>query len=222
MLQSGGGDYVDLMNFHYYPVFRSRWDPYGPGIAGKANYLRARLAQYGMHKPSVCTEMGIWSEEANDHSHELQSRLVTQLYAQSLAADLEIGIWFTLIDGSRLEPTKWGLLDLDLNPKPAYFAYRTAVKQLATATYTSLPGAPETGSEEIEAHRFLGAGGSTWILVAWTKDDRNHAMTLNTPQVVVADKFGAQTLILDGDDGRVDGRVRVPIGPSPVYVRYSQ
>lgn len=222
VLQNGGGAYFDLMNFHYYPHFRAKWDPYGPGLVGKANYLRTKLAQYGVNKTFICTEMGAWSEEANDYSRELQSSLVTQLYAQGLAADLRIGIWFTFVDGSLLDPAKWGLLDSDLSPKPAYSSYRTAVQQLASARYIGRLSTQETGSEEIEAYRFLAANSSAWILVAWTNDGLNHNMIVSTSQVVVVDKYGSQFVIGDGDDGQADGRVHLPLGPSPVYVHYSR
>jgi hypothetical protein len=222
VLQNGGGAYFDLMNFHYYPVFRVNWDPDGPGLVGKAKALRLKLAEHGLNKPFICTEMGTWSEEGDNRSRELQSRSVTQLFAQGLAADLLVGIWFTAIDGNQLEPWKWGLLDSDLNPKPAYFAYRTAVQQLATASHIGLLGTQESGSEEIEAHRFLTADGSAWIVVAWTNDDQDHSMIVDAPRLVVVDKYGVETLIRDDDDGQMDGYVEAIIGPSPIYVRYSR
>ncbi|NLF15203.1 MAG: cellulase family glycosylhydrolase, partial [Anaerolineaceae bacterium] len=36
VLERGGGEYFDVLNFHYYPTaFASKWDPYGPGLIGK-------------------------------------------------------------------------------------------------------------------------------------------------------------------------------------------
>jgi hypothetical protein len=46
-------------------------------------------------------------------------------------------------------------------------------------------------------------------------------MWLLADQIVVADKYGSGTPIHDGDDGNTDSRVRVTVGPSPVYLRFS-
>jgi hypothetical protein len=43
-------------------------------------------------------------------------------------------------------------------------------------------------------------------------------MSLAAINVIVVDKYGAQSQIHDGDDGVVDGRVQLRLGPSPVYL----
>jgi phosphoribosylpyrophosphate synthetase len=77
----------------------------------------------------------------------------------------------------------------------------------------------ETGSTQIEAYEFLTRDGSSRIIVAWTNDNLSHAMSLTADQVVTVDMYGSQTTIDDGDDGKVDGYVKVTVGPSPVYLR---
>ena len=63
VLKAGGGNCFDLMNFHYYPPFAPNWASYGPGLSGKANYLKDKLAQYGFAtKPIICTEAGWHSD----------------------------------------------------------------------------------------------------------------------------------------------------------------
>ena len=209
----------DVMNFHYYPVFHGRWDPYGPGIIGKTAFLRNKLAEHDIYRPFICTETGSWSDAENGGSLELQSRYVPQVFARSMAADLDVAIWFQFVDDSRLGYRKYGLLDADLVPKPAYAAYRTASRQLASADYVGPLSSSETGSAEIEAYQFLSATGPTWIIVAWTNDNLNHAMALQIDCLVRVDKSGNQTQVCDRDEGRVDGLVQVLIGPDPVYLR---
>jgi hypothetical protein len=82
--------------------------------------------------------------------------------------------------------------------------------------------AVETGSEWIEAYEFLTRDGTFRIVAAWSNDETTHDMPLPADQVVVVDKTGAETTVLDGDDGIVDGVVHVPIEPSPVYLRVRQ
>jgi hypothetical protein len=226
VLENNGGAFFDVMNFHYFPSFHANWDPYGVDIIGKANYLRDKLSFYDLEKPFICTETGTWSDAAHNSSDERQSRYVPQVFVRSMAAHLEFTVWFKLIDDDTLGAPKWGLLTAELNPKPSYQAYLTLARQLFPAEYARTLPAAETGTEHIEAYEFLpsdglgwlGASGPSRIIVAWTDDELDHTMTLQTGQLIMADKYGAETLIRDGDDGRVDGLVQVHIGPSPVYL----
>jgi hypothetical protein len=220
VLQQGGGAYFDLMNFHYYPAFRHNWDPYGLGITGKASFLRGLLANYGLDKPFVCTEASMWSDAAHGGSDELQSRYVPQLYARSLVASLEITIWYPLVDADELGAWKSGLVNPDYTPKPAFSAFQTAVHNLAPASYVRTLGPGETGSPQIEAHEFLGSGGTPRVLVAWTNDEATHPLSLETDKVMIMDKVGESILRHDADDGVLDGFVQVQLGPSPVYLHF--
>jgi hypothetical protein len=221
VLDYDGGKSFDVLNFHYYPAFRGHWDPYGPGIMGKATYLRDKLAARGVEKPLICTEASMWSDEDHGGSDELQSRYVAQLYARSMAADLGTTIWFWLIDSAAPGFTEYGLLTPDLSLKPAYGAYRTLARQLASARYVQALTATQTGSEQIEAYEFARQEDATHVVVAWATDEEAHEMWLQVGQVLVVDKYGNATSVRDGDDGEADGRVRVTVGPSPVYLHFS-
>jgi hypothetical protein len=219
VLQNGGAAYFDLMNFHYYPAFRHVWDPHGHGIIGKANVLRAKLAEYGVAKPLICTEAGMWSDAAHSGSDELQSRYIAQLYARSAAAQLRPIIWYYLVDRSSLGSWRFGLLDPDLNPKPSFSAYRTATDQLASAQYMRTLRLDETGTDQLEAYEFSTPGSLPRLIVAWTNDGTSHPLTFEADQVVLVAKYGGSTVIYDISDGLPDGRIEISIGPSPVYLR---
>jgi hypothetical protein len=221
VLKNNGGDYFDVMNFHYYPTFRANWEAYGPGIIGKATYLRDKLRSYGVDKPFICSEASMWSDELHGGSHELQSRYVPQLFTRSMAANLETTIWFQLLDDEEPDSWKYGLLNADLSPKPAYSAYQTLARQLAPADYVRTHSAQDTGSDQIEAYEFVTADGSTVIIVAWTEDQQEHLMTLTAEEVAVVDKFGNETTIYGETAGGSGSRVQVIIGPDPVYLRLS-
>jgi hypothetical protein len=214
VLQHGGGDFFDVMNFHYYPPFHPNWEDYGPGIIGKATYLRDKLASYGVYKPFICTETTAASDD-----HELQSRYVPQVFVRSLAADLGMTIWFYLVDDEELGLPKPGLLNPDLSPKPAYSAYQTFAGQLADAEYVRTLSPADTGSRQIEAHEFLMPDRSTHVIVAWTNDGQERRMSVAAFWIVVVDKFGNETSLYDGDDGEMDDRVWLTMGPSPLYLR---
>ena len=221
VLQNNGGDYFDVMNFHYYPAFRAKWEPYGRGIIGKASYLRDKLRSYDVDKPFICTEASMWSDEAHGGSHELQSRYVPQLFSRSMAADLEATMWYWLFDDEDPDSWKYGLLNADLSPKPSFFAYQTLAQQLALADYVRTLSVQDTDSEQIEAYEFVTEDGSTVIIVAWTEDGQEHLMTLTAEEVVVVDKFGNEVTVDGETAGGLGSQVQVIIGPDPVYLRLS-
>jgi hypothetical protein len=219
VLQHGGGPYFDIMNFHYYPSFDSTWNPYGPAIIGKAEYLRGKLAEYGVDKPFICTEISMWSDAAHGGSYEKQSRYVPLAFVRSIAADLGVTIWYKLVDDAAVGVTKYGLLEADLTPKPAVDAVETLAWQLADADYIQSLGPAETGSEEIEAYEFLTEDGLTQILVVWSNDEQWYTMSLESDYLLRVDKYGSEQLIRDQDDGVVDGWVQVSVNPDPAYLR---
>ena len=219
VLEEGGGAYFDLMNFHYYPAFRAVWDPYGNDIIGKVTFLRRKLAAYGVDKPFVCTEAGFWSDSVHgDSSDEIQSRYVVQVLTRSMAAELRALTWFWFIDEIHLGSRKYGLLNPDLSPKPAYFAFQTFSGKMSWADYVRALAPGKDGSDQIEGYEFDARFSPDRIVVAWTTDGASHILMLQSSQANVMDKFGGERTVLDGDDGTVDGRVHVSIGPSPVYV----
>ena len=220
VLMDGGDAYFDLMNFHYYLAFRSNWEPYGTDILGKLAFLRGKLADYSVDKPFVCTETGWFSNFQNGNGHEIQSQYVVQAFVRSMTTDMEVVIWYTLVD-SAADPRNWGLLDVDLNPKPSYYAYQVLTTQLSRADFVRKLSLEETTPILVESYEFATPAGRT-IIVAWVNGDTTVQLMRQAPQVIVVDKFGSETIILDGDDGAVDGRVHVPVGPSPIYLHFTE
>jgi hypothetical protein len=219
VLKHGGGQYFDLMNFHYYPAFEQVWSPYGADIIGKANYIRRKMAAYGVNKPLICTETGMWSNGAG--GEDVQRRYVVQVLTRSKAAQLEPTIWFRLTDETASEAYKFGLVDAQLNPKPAYTAYQTVVKQLAPTQFVRTLDPGETGSAQIEAYDFQVAASPTHIVVAWTNDGAGHRLALRTHEVVMVNSQGVETVRRDGDDGRSDGQVWIDLDSEPVFLRFT-
>jgi hypothetical protein len=64
--------------------------------------------------------------------------------------------------------------------------------------------------------------GTTRIILAWTNDEKEYPLLIRADELVQVDKFGVEETVRDGDDGRVDGAIRLSIGPSPVYVRLAE
>jgi hypothetical protein len=218
VLQHNGGLYFDVMNFHYYPNFGYKWAPYGIDVIGKTNFLRNKLATYGLYKPFICAEVAEQSSAFPGGDDERQARYVVQVMARGVAADLQSVVWFMLRDDEGY--WKSGLLNADWSPKPAFYAYQTLVAQLGSANYVRSV-APVPGLDAIEAYAFFEPGTSTQILVAWTIDTLDHDMMVQTDVLTIVDKYGGETVRHDGQDGVVDGQVRVTLNGSPVFLRYA-
>jgi hypothetical protein len=226
VLQHGAGPYFDMMNFHTYPAFSLNWAPHGPGLYQKAQAVRAKLAEHGLNKPIIVTEAGWYSDTGTPHnpsSPEIQARYVTILFTQSLAADLDLMIWWMLFDpgGHGLD---YGLVT-EANPpayKPSFHAYSTIVDKLGNATFQ---GVVPTGVAAAEAYRFRDDLTDETIYVAWLNPvNTGGNFTLRVPgaQATVSNIYGNGNVVRDADDGAADGQISVQVGAQPVYVEVSQ
>jgi len=154
-------------------------------ILGKMTYLRKRLmkhnAAYG-DKPFIVSEVGRRSD-ANQPmlqqgclggtvpgSDEQQSRYAVQGNVRAMAAGVEAAIWYRLVDDD-VGNSEYGLLDTSSNPKPAYWAYKTATSELMDATYNHQMTVTETsGWTDVEGYEFrMPDGRLKWVLWAPTK-----------------------------------------------------
>jgi hypothetical protein len=216
-LAAGGGTYIDFFNFHYYPVFAPNWDPYGHDLIGKTNFLKAKLAIYGIgSKPIAITEIGRSTDPnaSSGVSEEEQSRYVLRAFSRAIAADIKIMTWFTLNDLDAQNIT--GLTDANFIPKPSYLVYQTMTTQLADVSYQRALTGSELGSSQAEGYVYQ--RGLETVYIVWTNDDSPAQMTIQASHVTRVDKFGASTTIFDTTDGVADGLVIVNYDGSPVYL----
>lgn len=230
VLANDGGDYFDIMNFHQYPTFAPNWgSPNGPGLVEKTAAIRTKLAEYGVQKPIFITESGMHSNDAvgNPMTPELQARYVTMLLAQTLAANVDVHIWWMLFDPGATYPYNNGLVtSVSSNTqepvrKPSFIAYRTAVAFLEGAVFQRTLSSGETNNADMIAYQFTERNGQT-LYVAWLGPIRRMDtadLSLPGTAATVFDIYGAARTVTDGDDGQTDGRITLAVGAQPVYVR---
>ncbi len=218
VLGQGGGKYFDALDFHYYYFHHETWDPFGHGILGKINYLSGQVNLYGQVKPMVCTETGTWGYNTPPYL-EAQACYLAQVYTRGVAAGLLGLTWFPL--SSEIGVTyEGGLMYGDYSPKPAYYAFQAAVRELEGYRYQ----APlESGSENIEGYVFLSPATGKTKQVAWSDgSDAAEEMSFSGGQFRVVGKTGESRIVADGGaedlDGEINGAVRLGIVPSPQYV----
>ncbi len=229
VLANCAGPCFDVANFHYYPAFRNMWEPYGRDIIGKAIYVRQLLDTYHYARPVIVTETG-WPSGSSWGSSELQARYVPKAFARSLAANLSAVTWYALIDTT--DSSLPGLLDAQLNPRPAYAALRTVVGVMPEPRFVRTIPASETGSSFIEAYQFTvkGSSGLERLDVYWydcpsmasytgypADCDGSASLRLKAPQVAKIDKLGNRIVL----NAAADGYITVNVQSSPIYIDYT-
>lgn len=214
VLAAGGGDYFDLFNFHYYYFARETWG----NITGKLTDLKKIFAWYGVSKPMICNEVGIWGFD-EPYYLGLQARYLPKVFVRGLSAALEAVLWFPLAteEGHTFEG---GLLrEEDLSEKPAFLSCQVLISQLKNYRYQ---WKMETGSANLEGYKFSAVSGDAGKWVIWAEEDTSGAVTLAEEQIRVVAIDGTSRIINDGGagdrDGLNNGQIRLGITSSPVYV----
>ncbi|MCZ7568468.1 MAG: beta-galactosidase [Ardenticatenaceae bacterium] len=223
VVQAGGAPFIDIMNFHYYEAFKTRWTPHQP--VGKALALRDKLPVDQRNKPFVCTEMGTpyWRQDEDVAiTRERQARFVVQGFAHIMGASayglaMPACTWFsfeTYSQGVR----KFGLLDSNGAPLPAYWALKT----LTTEVPERPVGVELIATNRVAGYRYTMASGNQ-RLILWTEDERTAAYDLSSPRVQVISIYGKVRDVVDGqagdEDHQANRRVRIAVAGEPVIVR---
>ncbi len=231
VLAHGQGNNFDIFNFHAYPTFNINWTPghsdvMGPGLLEKAQFLRNKLNAAGVNKPMIVTEAGWHSNHDPNHpgSEEIQSRYVVEMYTQSLAADLDVMIWWMLYDAAG-HGNENGLTTIDNPPrrKMAFTAHQTIVNMLTNKPFVrALTPGELNNNISLEAYEFANPSTGRALYVAWL-NPVNHgnttSLSLPAEEVRTINIYGQPLAqIVDESDGANDGRVTVPVGAQPVYI----
>jgi hypothetical protein len=108
----------------------------------KSTHLRAVLAEYGLGwKPLIVAELSapcFSPESCGEGFTERQSDYAARIYAELIAADIQMGVWFSLQMPDD-DPMKHDLLDgPESIRRPAYYALRNSLALLRDAQ----PGSP--------------------------------------------------------------------------------
>lgn len=213
-LKGNARAYFDLVGFHYYPAFRTRWETFGTDVMGKAKYLRDKLGNYGVVKSMAVTEINMWSGAAHGGSEELQSDYVVQAYSRGMAADLVFLIWFNLVDYNDWE---YGLLKQDLSRKQAYTAYKVMANMLNGYSYSGLFRYTGTKPVDVEGYTFTLPNGKERHTV-WATVNDTRWVSFAGSKAVVTSKLGIAFELTDAEDGIPDGKVTFSVTQRPVYV----
>ena len=229
VLDAGGDIYFDIMNFHSYPAFYLNWtNNQGSGLIEKAAAIRSVLEDFGLDKPLIITEAGWHDNDAPGPiipgSSEIQARYVVELFTESMAADLDVMIWWMLYDVGGTYPYNAGLVTNASTPveKLSYQVYQSTVAELGTAHFVRTLSATETGNNLMAVHLFNDNVLNRNVYVAWlNRVDTIDVAALRLPvsgATVKNSITGNVSSVTDGSDGINDGFITVMVGADPLFV----
>lgn len=223
--------YADLVGFDYWDVYSGYWEaqvgaPYR-GVQAKAQRIRQMLqnATAGLNLFVVATGA---NSNVSSVGLQGQSQCVVSTMVRGAAANLEGLSWWMIKD---IPANSWyyGLVDANLNPKPAFNAYQTLANRLKGYTFKKT-----AGTTDVEAYLFV--QGTQRQFVAWSADVSTHSVLpcadthrakqftiRNATRLQVVDLYQTKLTNIDdnqrGDHDPRVGKMRVKIGAGPTYIR---
>lgn len=234
ILANDGGDYFDVMNLHCYPFpnnCRSWANGESTGLIEKIEDVRAKMDEYELDKPLIITEVG-WHSDDNDRyssTDDLQGRYLVQLMTQAQVYDVDVIIWWTLVNPQPIAPGDPGYpYDTGLftnaptvKAKPSFKVFDEYRRRMGYAQYVST-NSGVADNDELESYRFRDPETKKLFYVAWTNSVEGNDSTTMTAvgkKATVFNKQGVQISVkLDADDGTTDNRVRIQVGSDPIYI----
>jgi cellulase (glycosyl hydrolase family 5) len=230
VLDMGGGQYLDALNFHYYPN-NLHWCSF----SDKLNELRGKMQARGLNLPFISTETGLSNDSAAGSSNDIQSLYVVQAYAQSVGERMLSTSWFVVrdfaYDGSAF--TKYGLFDASGAAKPAATAYRLAVTMIGQRPAVRSLNSTDGLSGAMHGYEF---GSDTqhqnnlWVLWAWDENSSGHCGAAPAPTTFTIPSAMAPNLLSISNiygkaiapTSRPDGSLVFPLDSKPVYLQWEK
>jgi len=185
----GGGKYFDYVNYHGFTYYEedmsviqmeqnvAYWSANGGQVAGKLDYLRYIMFEYGIMKPVILSEVTILDHLETENIAGFQAAkadYVVWLYTRNLAKDIKATTWY------HLDGPGWyqgGLLDANQEPTPSYEAFKVLTTALDGAIYQRDLNL-ETGMVGFE---FTRDTKRVWVL--FSEDNNQH--TINLPDYFI-------------------------------------
>ncbi|NPV06358.1 MAG: hypothetical protein HPY83_00170 [Anaerolineae bacterium] len=240
VIAAGGGQHMDMLAVHYYPVSMADWAEKLTQLFGTV-YSQSQSEQM-RSLPLISPEMGYWSSEDAGSSERLQAARLVQMFTRGLSQGVQRLAWFAVFDGPPDVPTESHGLFRGSNPndpRPAFWAYKTMTTVLygfryEAPLYTEPAGFPS--SWDHEAYLFRRAADDARMVVAWANGgaqnpDGVSELVLDASRVTVVNMLGLSAtnphvprslVVQDGLgadlDGQANGQIMLRITQEPVYI----
>ena len=227
MYSLGTKEYFEVLDLHTYTkVAGGHLQPDGYPIgAPEAMFdnmrkVREVMAKYDdLDKPIISTEFGYSESPVNNPSGKITPTIKAEYLVRGLVIHNVLGFkrvfLYSFFDEGRdinFTEHNFGLIDYDLQKKPAFYAVETLMNTLGDAVYESPVEGVELPAFAYE-YRHLDSERNTVIMWDGTQ---NKIATFQTsaPEVTLTRMLGEQLTLIPNKDGMIS----VPYGPSPVYL----
>ncbi len=209
LFDAGGLEYMDALSIHPYRV----GGPEETQLLRELRFHQELMKEYGYEKPIWLTEIG-WSTDTGPYgvTEQEQAQYLTRMYIQALSTGYVREVnWYDFQDDgpdSTNHEHRFGIVTLDLSPKPAYTAYAAMVDNLQTTHYV---GQLDVG-DGVYVYVFARNGEPT--IAVWSLSSRQVSMDVGSVSVRVAD--------VDGNARNVAtnaGTLTLTVGPDPQYIQ---
>jgi hypothetical protein len=199
-----GGNYFDGISFHAYdyyfnqinrfgnPNWGAAWNDGGPGVTAKARFIKQTLAAFNVGEKFLMNTEGAILCGICDDDPDFETTKVNflvQFYSAAIAEGLHANLWYSVLGWQDS-----GLLYRNLNPKPAYYAYRFAREILgAPSSAYPLGESDIINPTGVMGYKFQRWNHQVWVL--WSLDGEYHQITLvpGTPAAIYDPFGGMQT-----------------------------
>jgi hypothetical protein len=151
---------------------------------------------FGVDKPVWVTELAEKGDSDQPLSLAIQARYVVMGNVRGLAAGVKTIVWYALTTPN--DNYDQQLLFDDWSPKPAFYAFKTLVRELKGYEYQQT-----IGDASVEAYVFISPSSRQEKVVAWGSGK----LTFDSAsRLRVVDRYGNITEVEDGGHGDYDGK----------------
>ncbi|WPJ94896.1 hypothetical protein SH580_15810 [Coraliomargarita algicola] len=227
----GGKDYFDVLDLHSYcKIAGGHQQPEGyPLGAPEAMYdnmrkIREVMKKHGdWGKPMISTEFGYSEAPANNPSGPISPLVKADYLVRGLIIHHVLGfkrvfLYSFFDEGNDLNFTEhtFGLIDYDLQKKPAFFAVKTLMDTLGDAVYEQPLGGLEMPSI---GYSFQHRESEMQTIVLWDgTTDKVASFKTAASEVTLTTLLGEQLTLIPSKEGLITA----PYGSSPIYLSAEQ
>jgi hypothetical protein len=193
VIANGNGAYFDGVSYHAYDYYKSPGLYYNPGwhadnttgpsSSARDNYVKSVLSSGGYaNKLLFNTETSLICVNNCDDSYEnTKAAYVAVDYVSAIVDKINVRIWYDVFGSWRNSGLLYNLND----PRPAYYAFKTASTELGYANYVrELTGLPAG----VKGYEFTRTNRTVWFL--WATSLNSYQVTFNSVPTNAFDTVG--------------------------------
>jgi hypothetical protein len=217
ILANGGGNYLDGVSYHTYEYYdgtldkysntnwNSHWNTTGTTVKVKAEFIKNVLNAYHISNKAIYSTESALLCLSNYYSCDstfetTKANYVAMVFADTKAEGLQTNVWYSAF-GWRDS----GLINSNLSPKPAFYAYQFAQKEFGTAQFSKMI----TDYAGVRGFEFYHGGRTVWLLAS--QDGSSHALNLPGTPVAMWDVLG----------NSITPASSIQVTTAPVYVEWN-